>query len=105
MEDKINKANEQINKIVTAIKEQGYPHSIVFAAREIPKEESELLSEESKEKAQQILDGTSFMEGDAKLLHVCVTSLFTANDTIYGFFASAVDAARTARNKNNPNVN
>lgn len=104
-EERISKANEQIKNIISDIAKQGYPHCIVFCAREVPKEESVLLSEEAKAKAQQIIDGTSFMEGNPELLHICVTSLLSANDKVFGFFASAVEAARENRNRNNPNVN
>lgn len=104
-EEAVNKANDKIKNIIASIAKQGYPHSIVFCARAIPKEESELLSEETKAKAEQIIDGTSFMEGNGELLHTCVTALLSANDHVFGFFASAVEAARQNRIKNNPNIN
>lgn len=87
--------NERIEeKIMDAIKENGFNNSIIFLVN-------------SREKENKKMDATALAAcaGDLNVLHECISIILEKDDKIYEFFVDAVENARISRNKKDPNVN
>lgn len=88
-----NEHNGIEDKVMQAIRESGFNHSIIFMVQ----------SEEINDKMS--ISAMAACAGDLDILHNCLAKLFEKDDKMYELFADAMESARKERVKNNPSIN